>query len=113
VAIIHPWGIAIDSLCNPIVSEDDARIRYINLLDHPVTIYPAGPQPLVVEPNAVMTIAGGNGTAVEGTEGDGGPATSAQIDFVKGLKVAPTGDLLMTMDGSFVVPCSDCPSGVK
>src|SRR5205823_3613641 len=34
-------------------------------------------------------------------------------DFVKGLKVAPNGDLLITMDGAFVVPCPDCPSGAK
>jgi len=113
IAIIHPWGIIIDSLGNPIVSDDEYRIRYINLLDHPVTIYPAGPQPLVVQPNAVLTIVGGNGAAIDGTEGDGGPATSAKIDFVKGLKVAPNGDLLITMDGAFVVPCSDCPSGAK
>ena len=113
VAIVHPWGIAIDSLGNPIVSDDEERIRYINLLDHPVTIYPIGPNPLVVEPNAVLTIAGGNGTAIDGTEGDGGPATAAKIDFVKGLKIAPNGDLLLTEDGAFVVPCADCPSGAK
>src|SRR5207248_2117991 len=99
VAIIHPWGIAIDSLGNPIVSDDEERIRYINLLGHPVTIYPGGPELLVVQPNAVLTIVGGNGTAIEGSEGDGGPAISAKIDFVKGLKVAPNGDLLITMDG--------------
>src|SRR5207245_2820231 len=113
VAIVHPWGIAIDSLGNPIVSDDEERIRYINLLDHPVTIYPAGPQPLVVQPNAVLTIAGGNGAAIDGTEGDDGPATSASIDFVKGLRIASNGDLLLTEDGAFVVPCSDCPSGAK
>src|SRR5205085_490233 len=63
VAIIHPWGIAVDSLGNPIVSDDEYRIRYINLLDRSVTIYPAGPQPLVIGPNSVLTIAGGNGAA--------------------------------------------------
>jgi streptogramin lyase len=114
ITISHPWGIVVDSLGNPIVSDDEYRIRYINLLDHAVTIYPAGPQPLVVQPNAVLTIAGGNGTAIDGSEGDGGPATSAAIDFVKGLKIAPNGDLLITMDGAFVVPCADClPSGAK
>src|SRR5437870_11429411 len=41
VAITHPWGVAVDSLGNPIVSDDEYRIRYINLLDHAVTIYPA------------------------------------------------------------------------
>src|SRR5205807_1870862 len=57
VAIVHPWGIAIDLLGNPIVSDDDGqyRVRYINLLDHPVTIYPGGPQPLTVQPNSVLT----------------------------------------------------------
>src|SRR5207244_5334477 len=68
IAIIHPWGIAIDSLGNPIVSDDEERIRYINLLDHPVTIYPAGPPSLGVQPNAVLTIAGGNGSAIDGRE---------------------------------------------
>src|SRR5213076_2676590 len=52
-------------------------------------------------------------TAIDGTEGDGGSATSAKIDFVKGLKIAPNGDLLLTEDGASVVPCSDCPSGAK
>ena len=107
VAITHPWGVAVDSLGNPIVSDDEERIRYINLLDHPVTIYPAGPQSLVVQPNAVLTIAGGNGTAIDGSEGDGGPATAAKIDFVKGLKAAPNGDLLITMDGAFVAHQTD------
>lgn len=102
VAIIHPWGIVTDSLGNPIVTNDDGqyRVQYINLLNHAVTIYPSGPQPLTVQPNAVVTIAGGNGYALQGTEGDGGAATGAALDLTKSLKVAPNGDLLLTEDGS-------------
>jgi NHL repeat len=112
IAIINPWGIVTDSLGNPIVSDAEYRIRYINLLDHPVTVYPNASQPLTVQPNAVLTIAGGNGVAIDGTEGDGGPATAAKIDFVKGLKIAPNGDLLLTEDQGSVVPCPTClPSG--
>src|SRR2546429_2642480 len=92
---------------------EEYRVRYINLLDHPVTIYPAGPQPVIVSPNSAITIAGGNGFAIDGTEGDGGPATNAKLNFVKGLKIASNGDLLLTEDGASVVPCSDCPSGAK
>ena len=79
----------------------------------PAIVGPSGPQPITVQPNSVLTIAGGNGVAIDGTEGDGGPATAAKIDFVKGLKIAPNGDLLLTEDGAFVVPCADCPSGAK
>jgi sugar lactone lactonase YvrE len=100
IAIIHPWGIVTDSLGNPIVSDDEYRIRYINLLNHPVTIYPNASQPLVVQPNAVLTIAGGNGYALQCTEGDGGPANAAALTFVKSLKMAPNGDLLLTEDSA-------------
>jgi sugar lactone lactonase YvrE len=113
IAIIYPWGIVVDALGNPIVSDDEYRIRYINLLSRAVTLYPTSPQPLQVPANSVVTIAGGNGFAVEGSEGDGGPATDAKLTFVKGLKIALNGDLLLTEDGASVVPCPECPSGAK
>ena len=108
-----PWGLAFDRLGNLVFSESEFKIRYLNLLDHAVTIYPLGPAPTTVQPGADTVIAGGNGAAIDGDEGDGGVATSAKIDLEKTIHLAANGDILFSEEAQFVVPCPECPINSK
>ncbi|HYT29821.1 MAG TPA: hypothetical protein VEN82_03520 [Actinomycetota bacterium] len=55
---------------------DDYRIRYVNLLDHPVTLYAKGSAPLIVPPNTITTIAGGTGSPWTGPKATAAPPRS-------------------------------------
>jgi hypothetical protein len=99
----HPWGVALDRLGNPIVSDDSYQLRYVNLLSKRAKLFPDGPAPITVEPGTIVTIAGGHGYAIKGTEGDGGPAISAKLDYVKAIGLASDGDILLTEDGAAVL----------
>jgi sugar lactone lactonase YvrE len=106
--IAQPWALTLDGLGNPIVSESvdgsPPHIRYINRSSQPVTIYPSGNVPLVVQPGTIQTIAGtapepGGGapsTLPDGRLGDGDPATLAPLEWVADLDLGPNGDLYLT-----------------
>jgi hypothetical protein len=108
-----PWGLALDGLGNLLFSESEYKIRYLNLLDHAVSVYPLGPAPVTVQPGADAVIAGGNGAAIDGDEGDGGVATSAKIDLEKSIHLATNGDILFSEESGAVVQCPECPGGAK
>ena len=67
-----PWGIAVDDSANLFVVDDD-NVRFINRGITAVTV--AG---VTISPGDIDSIAGHNGT---GFSGDGGQASSAQLDF--------------------------------
>ena len=108
-----PWGLALDKLGNLLFSESEYKIRYLNFLDHDVTLYPLGPAPVTVPAGADTVVAGGNGAAIDGDEGDGGVATSAKIDLEKSIHLASNGDILFSEEAEAVVPCPECPANAK
>lgn len=67
-----PYAVAIDSSGNLFIA-DDSRIRYVNFGLGPITV--AG---VVVLPQSIDTIAGGNGNSYSG---DGGPALGAALNM--------------------------------
>ncbi|MFL6584083.1 MAG: hypothetical protein ACJ8KU_06160, partial [Chthoniobacterales bacterium] len=113
VTFSAPWGLALDPSGNLLVTESDYRVRYINLLAQPVAIYPGGPKPVLIAGKSDAIIAGGNGAAIDGDEGDGGPATDAKMAWAKAIRFAQNGDLLFTEESGATVQCPTCPSGAK
>lgn len=74
VGLTFPRGVAIDPRGNVYVADTDAhRVRRID-----------------AETGALTTVAG---SGIEGMSGDGGPATSAQLDFPTGLAVDGLGNV--------------------
>lgn len=108
-----PWGLALDSLGNLLFSEGQYQIRYLNFLNHAVTIYPLGPAPITIQAGADAIVAGGNGIAIDGDEGDGGVATAAKMDLAKSIHLAANGDILFSEEAGFTVQCPECPAGAK
>ena len=75
---------------------DSFRIRFVNLSSTPVTLYPAGPTPILVPPGYIVTAAG-NGTS--GSDGDGGPAIDAQVNSPRGVTLDAQGNIYATEGG--------------
>jgi sugar lactone lactonase YvrE len=74
LGVLLPWGIAVDSAGNLFIAEtSNHRIRRVDAA------------------TGVMTTIAGVGTA--GWSGDGGPATSAQLDLPRGIAVDGLGNL--------------------
>ncbi len=61
-------------------------------------------------PNPIFTVAGTPGTA--GYLGDGGVATSAELNSPRGVKVDPAGDIYISDYGSHVIRAVNAASGI-
>jgi len=90
-ALVSPWGVAVDSSSNLFIAEG-SRIRRV---DHAT---------------GIITTVAGNGTF--GFSGDGGPATSAQINFPRGIAVDGFDNLLIADTNNNHVRRVDAASGV-
>jgi sugar lactone lactonase YvrE len=81
-----PLSVTVDTMGNLYIGDiNNERIRVVNTGLSPITV--AG---LTIQPGTIMTIAG-NGTM--GYQGDGGPATNAEVNFPTGLLLSPSGNL--------------------
>jgi len=90
-ALVSPWGVAVDSSGNLFIAEG-SRIRRV---DHAT---------------GIITTVAGNGTF--GFSGDGGPATSAQINFPRGVAVDSFDNLLIADTNNDRVRRVDAASGI-
>ncbi len=74
----HPYGIAVDSAGNLYVTDQGNNVRMVS--------------------NGIITTVAGNGT--QGFSGDGGPATSAQLNTPGGITVDSAGNLYIADSGN-------------
>lgn len=81
-----PLSVAVDATGTLYVADtNNERIRAINTGTSPITVLG-----ITIQPGQIETVVG---TGALGYSGDGGSATSAEIDFPTGLIVDPTGNL--------------------
>ena len=118
-----PTGVAVDSVGNLFIADNNARIRRVDAGTQVITTVPV---PGLVRPHGiaidsagklyvtdlaghrvyrvdvatqVATVVAGNGT--DGFSGDGGPATAAQMNAPLGMAVDSVGDLFIADNGNF------------
>ncbi len=78
--LFHPWGVSVDTAGHLFIADyGNNRIRKVT-------------------PDGVISTAAGNGT--EGFCGDGGPATSAQVNNAQGMTVDAAGNLFIADTGN-------------
>jgi len=91
-----PLSVMVDTAGNLYIADVfNARIRVVNTGTSPITV--AG---FVIQPGNMLTIAG-NG--VVGYQGDGGPATNAELNIPTGLVLDSAGNLYFGDSGNNVV----------
>ncbi len=92
-ASVGPDALALDSSGNLLISDrEHARIRKLDIAT-----------------GIISTVAGSDGT---GSEGDGGPATSATLHDIFGIAVDAAGNVLIPDAGSFVIRRVDAISQI-
>ena len=97
----HPFAVALDPLGNPIFADDSNQLWYVNVQAQPVSIYPKSAAPLAVAPGNMQSIAGNGSQPTPTTaDGDGGPATRAQLASAHGLTTT-TDAVLFTEDAEY------------
>jgi len=80
----EPWGIAVDTSGNIyIADQNNNRIRKVT-----------------ASTGVISTIAG---TGTASYTGDGGPATSADLDYPAGIAVDASGDVYMLVNGGTII----------
>ena len=90
-ALNLPNAVAVDAAGNIYIADSaDHRIRAANVTTSPITV--AG---VVIQPGDIATIAGNGNICSSSTSacGDGGVATSAQLNFPEGVAVDSTGNI--------------------
>ncbi|HMD15261.1 MAG TPA: hypothetical protein VKH18_01240 [Terriglobales bacterium] len=97
--LFSPLGVAVDSAGNLFIADtDDHAIRVVNMGSTTLTL--AG---VMITTGQIATVAG-NGTQCQpptnGTCGDGGPATSAQLNFPGGLFVDSSDNIYIADTGN-------------
>lgn len=88
-----PYAVAVDASGNIFFADtENSAVRVVNTGTQPITI--AG---VVIQPGAIGTVAG-NGTACTNPSagcGDGGPATSAELNFPAGISLDASDDIFV------------------
>ena len=94
-ALAHPESVALDSAANLYIADANSVIRVVNMGTQSVTV--AG---VTIAPGNIQTVAG-NGTG--GFSGDGGPATSAELNDPYGVFVDTQGNIFIADTDSSVI----------
>ncbi|MCA1683664.1 MAG: hypothetical protein LC708_00815, partial [Actinobacteria bacterium] len=90
--LLQPRDVTVDSLGNLLIADATARrVRYVNLSGAPVTVYG-----VTVAPGNIATVAG-NGD--NGSGGDNGPATAAQLSTPGAVTVDANNNLYISDAG--------------
>ncbi len=87
--LADPFGVFVDGTGNIYIADtDNAAIRAVNTGTQAITI--AG---VVIQPGDIATVAGNDTNCTASPCGDGGPATSAQLDLPDGVYLDGSGNI--------------------
>lgn len=101
----YPTAVAVDSAGNLYIADfANQRIRVVNTQASPITIM--GVQ---IQPGDIATVAG-NGTV--GYSGDGGAATSAQLNYPNGVAVDSLGNVYIADTSNNVIREANAATGI-
>jgi trimeric autotransporter adhesin len=91
-----PTSVLLDSSNNVYIADSsDFRVRAVNMQNGNITVFG-----LTIKPGDIATVAG---TGTQGYSGNGGAATSAQVNFPNGVFLDSTGNLIISDMGNQVV----------
>jgi uncharacterized protein (TIGR03437 family) len=94
--LLRPTAIAVDASGNLYIAEGPRA--FVPNVPFGMTLIPGQPRIRKVSADGIITTLAGNGVA--GLSGDGGPATSAQLNDVEGVAVDAAGNLYLADTGN-------------
>jgi len=100
-----PQGPAMDASGNLYFADSaNNRVRFVNLTDADVAVYPGAAQPLLVAPGAIATVAGGNARAATTIMDSTTVALTSTSGLAAGIAVfgpgIPTGTKIVSLDSA-------------